>query len=49
MFRNFARQVFSGKLNGDWPMWVLKTQQVQDACFRSARKGGKPMKLASKL
>jgi len=49
MFRNFARQVFSGKLNGDWPMWVLKTQQVQDACFRSAQKGGKPMKLDSKL
>jgi predicted dehydrogenase len=38
MFRNFARQVFSGKLNGDWPMWVLKTQQVQDACLEAARK-----------
>ena len=49
MFRNFARQVFSGKLNGNWPMWVLKTQQVMDACFRSAQKGGKPMKLESKL
>jgi predicted dehydrogenase len=40
MFRNFARQVFSGKLNGDWPMWVLKTQQVQDACLEAARKNG---------
>ena len=49
MFRNFANQVFSGKLNNDWPMWVLKTQQVLDACFRSAQKGGKPMKLESKL
>jgi predicted dehydrogenase len=38
MFRNFARQVFSGKLNADWPMWVLKTQQVQDACLEAARK-----------
>jgi len=45
MFRNFARQVFSGKLNADWPMWVLKTQQVQDACFRSARGGGKRVKI----
>ena len=40
MFRNFARQVSSGKLNGDWPMWALKTQQVQDACLEAARKNG---------
>jgi predicted dehydrogenase len=39
MFRNFANQVFSGKLNDDWPMWALKTQQVLDACFESAQKG----------
>jgi predicted dehydrogenase len=38
MFRNFANQVFSGKLNKDWPMWALKTQQVLDACYESARK-----------
>ena len=38
MFRSFARQVFSGKLNDDWLMWVLKTQQVQDACLEAARK-----------
>jgi predicted dehydrogenase len=38
MFRNFANQVFSGKINADWPMWVLKTQQVQDACLEAARK-----------
>jgi predicted dehydrogenase len=49
MFRNFASQVFSGKLNGDWPMWVLKTQRVQDACIQSAQEGGKPMMLDSKL
>jgi len=39
MFRNFANQVFSGKLNDDWPMWALKTQQVLDACYRSAQTG----------
>jgi predicted dehydrogenase len=37
MFRNFANQVFSGQLNEEWPMWALKTQQVLDACFASAR------------
>ena len=39
MFRNFASQIFSGKLNGDWPMWALKTQHVMDACFEAARRG----------
>jgi predicted dehydrogenase len=39
MFRNFANQVLSGKLNDEWPMWALKTQQVMDACFESARNG----------
>jgi hypothetical protein len=38
MFRNFADQVFSGKLNDDWPMWALKTQQVMDACYENALK-----------
>jgi predicted dehydrogenase len=49
MFRNFANQVFSDKLNDDWPMWALKTQQVMDACFQSAQETGKPIKLESKL
>ncbi len=44
MFRNFANQVFSGKLNDDWPMWTLKTQQVMDACFESAQEAGKPVR-----
>jgi predicted dehydrogenase len=48
MFRNFADQVFLGKLNDEWPMWALKTQQVMDACFESAQEAGKPMKLESK-
>ena len=39
LFRNFAAQVQTGKLNKDWPMWSLKTQQVMEACFTSARKG----------
>jgi predicted dehydrogenase len=39
MFRNFANQIFSGKLNDDWPMWSAKTQKVLDACLESARRG----------
>ena len=39
MFRNFANQIFSGKLNEDWPMWALKTQQVMDGCFAMAGHG----------
>jgi predicted dehydrogenase len=39
MFRNFANQIFSGKLNDDWPMWSAKTQKILDACLESARRG----------
>jgi predicted dehydrogenase len=39
MFRNFANQVFSGKLNDEWPMWALQTQRVMDACHQSALQG----------
>jgi predicted dehydrogenase len=39
MFRNFANQIFSGKLNDDWPMWALKTQTVLEACHEAARCG----------
>ena len=45
MWRNFANQIFSGKLNADWPMWALQTQKVQDACLESARQNA-PLKLA---
>ena len=38
MIRNFSNQIRSGKLNEDWPMWALKTQQVLDACL------GRPLK-----
>jgi predicted dehydrogenase len=36
MWRNFADQIFSGKLNEDWPMWAEKTQKVLDACLDAA-------------
>jgi hypothetical protein len=45
MFRDFAKQVSSGKLNEEWPAMALKTQQVMDACFRSACAGGREMSL----
>ena len=47
MMRNFANQVRSGKLNPDWPEFALKTQQVLDACLKSARAGGRAVALDS--
>jgi hypothetical protein len=44
MWRNFANQIFSGKLNDDWPLWALKTQKVLDACHEAARRGS-PVKV----
>jgi predicted dehydrogenase len=38
MMRNFSNQIRSGKLNEDWPMWALRTQEVVDECLRTARK-----------
>jgi predicted dehydrogenase len=38
MWRNFADQVASDRLNEDWPMWSLKTQKVLDACHESAKR-----------
>jgi predicted dehydrogenase len=38
MIRNFANQIRSGKLNADWPMWALKTQQVVDECLNAVLK-----------
>jgi predicted dehydrogenase len=37
MFRNFAAQIQSGKLNKEWPEMALKTQRVMEACLKSAR------------
>jgi predicted dehydrogenase len=39
MWRNFAKQAASGKLNKNWPMWSLKTQIVLDACLKAGRTG----------
>jgi len=41
MFRNFAAQVLSGRLNSDWPAQALKTQIVVDACLASAQADGR--------
>jgi predicted dehydrogenase len=46
MFRNFANQVATGKLNTEWPQWSWKTQVVQDACLKSALNGSRPEKVA---
>jgi hypothetical protein len=46
MFRNFASQDMTGRLNEDWPRWSMKTQLVQDACLGSALSGGQPVKVA---
>jgi predicted dehydrogenase len=45
MFHHFANQVASGKLNNEWPMWSLKTQEVMDACHDSARHDGRAITL----
>ena len=39
MWRNFANQILSGKLNEEWPMWATKTQKVMDACLEAGRTG----------
>jgi predicted dehydrogenase len=41
LFRNFAQLVLDKKLDPHWPDIALKTQQVVDACMRSAKQGGK--------
>ena len=43
MIRNFTKQAQSGKLNGTWPEIALKTQQVMDACWKSAQANGRAM------
>jgi predicted dehydrogenase len=40
MFRRFAELVLSGRPDASWGEMTLKTQQVLDACLRSARSGG---------
>jgi predicted dehydrogenase len=43
MVRNFAAQVRSGQLDESWPAMALQTQAVVNACFTSARDGGRPV------
>jgi predicted dehydrogenase len=45
LFRNFADQVRSGRLSEEWPDIALKTQQVMNACFDSARADSRPVDL----
>jgi predicted dehydrogenase len=45
MIRTFARIVTSGQLEPHWGEEALKTQQVLDACLRSARENGVPTKV----
>ena len=46
MFRRFAELVLSGQPDPSWGEMTLKTQQVLDACLRSARSGGSGIDLA---
>jgi predicted dehydrogenase len=43
MVRTFADLALSGKVDPHWGDIALKTQQVLDACLRSARDGGRPI------
>ena len=45
LFRDFASQIHSGKMNEAWPTVALKTQQVMNACFESAREGSRAVEL----
>ena len=45
LFRNFANQILSGKLNDDWPQIALNTQLVMEACANSARNSGETTKV----
>jgi predicted dehydrogenase len=47
LIRNFTKQAQSGKLSAHWPEISLKTQQVLEACLKSARAGGNVVKLVA--
>lgn len=46
LFRNFSQLVLSGKHDPVWGEIALKTQQVLDACLKSAREDGKIVKIS---
>ena len=43
MIRTFSDLVLSGKTDPTWGDIALKTQQVMDACVKSARNDGRPV------
>ncbi len=45
LIRNFTKLARSGKPGAHWPEISFKTQQVLDACLKSARAGGKVVAL----
>ena len=45
LFRDFTRQIHTGKKNEVWPALAFKTQQVMGACFQSARDGGRVVEM----
>ena len=45
LFRNFTTQIRSGSLSASWPDLALKTQQVMNACFESARSDSRPVEV----
>jgi hypothetical protein len=47
LFREFGKQIRSGRLNNDWPEFALKTQIVMDACLNSAYGNSSPTHLNS--
>lgn len=47
MFRRFAELALSGKPDPHWGEIALKTQQVLDACLRSARSDGRAIELST--
>jgi predicted dehydrogenase len=47
LFRNFAAQVQSGKLNEDWAQIALNTQRVMGACLESARRNSQPVTISA--
>jgi hypothetical protein len=46
LFRNFAEQVRSGRLQEDWVSYAVTTQEVMEACLASARADSKPVRLS---
>ncbi|MCB9892253.1 MAG: Gfo/Idh/MocA family oxidoreductase [Planctomycetes bacterium] len=45
LFRKFSQLVLDGERDPHWPKIALQTQELLDACLRSAREGGKRITL----